>query len=98
MNKVCPCGRVYKGSRCRRCHPEKKKNVSYPSAWKALSERYRAQNPLCEICFEKGITSPSEEVHHKKTIQDRPDLILEKSNLQALCKSCHRQIHKKTPS
>lgn len=32
-------------------------------------------------------------VHHKQTIEDRPDLRLDLSNLESLCDSCHQKTH-----
>lgn len=94
MKKVCPCGKLYSGDRCYKCKPKKKSKVQYPSGWKRLSETYRAENPLCEDCLEEDLLTPSEEVHHLISIQDRPDLIMNRSNLRALCKDCHRRTHK----
>ncbi|WP_242847225.1 HNH endonuclease [Desulfosporosinus acididurans] len=50
---------------------------------------YLREHPLCEDCLEQDALTPSREVHHKKKVRDFPELRLVKSNLRALCKSCH---------
>ena len=43
------------------------------------------------LCFEKGILVPVDEVHHKLPLSEGGTH--ERSNLIALCKSCHAKIH-----
>ncbi len=48
---------------------------------------------FCELCFERGIIVETEEIHHKKPLSEGGTH--DRSNLIALCKSCHSQIHAK---
>lgn len=52
---------------------------------------------MCEICLQKGVYSPAYIVHHKihltsENINDE-SITLDWSNLQAVCKPCHDEIH-----
>lgn len=60
--------------------------------WIKLSQLKRVNNPLCEICLEKGLLTPSIDIHHIVDIKDNPSLALDYDNLQALCKECHSKI------
>ena len=37
----------------------------YGRAWKRIRDKYAAEHPFCELCFERGIIVPTEEIHHK---------------------------------
>jgi len=63
----------------------------YGRAWKRIRDRYVQQHPLCELCLEKGILIPTEEVHHKVPLAEGGTH--DQSNLISLCKSCHARIH-----
>ena len=99
--KLCRCGGVREdrqGSACSKCGAGKSKpkqttqEAGYGWDWRKLSERYRAENPLCEQCQSNGVATAAEEVHHKVSIADAPWLRLEWSNLMAVCVPCHRRI------
>lgn len=71
------------------------------AAWKKLRQAYLMQHPLCEMCLEdsKVITSSSD-VHHIQspfdeglTDVERIGLLLDASNLMALCKYHHGLLH-----
>ena len=56
------------------------------------------QNPLCEICLQKGKIEPAIDVHHIDSFTQYQGLkLLEKaynySNLLSVCKQCHQQLH-----
>lgn len=101
--KLCRCGGVRedcKGGVCDKCGAGKQCNKSmsttergYDGAWKKLSARVRAEQPLCEVCSERGIATAATEVHHKVSIDEAPWLRLERSNLMCLCNACHKEIH-----
>ena len=55
--------------------------------------KYAAEHPFCELCFERGIIVPTEEIHHKLPLSEGGTH--DRSNLIALCKSCHSTIHAK---
>ena len=56
----------------------------YDEEWKKVRERHLKVNPYCIVC---GILG--NEVDHIISIQERPDLRLEPSNLRTLCKPHH---------
>lgn len=64
----------------------------YDWTWRKFSERYRAENPLCQVCLERGIVKPSEQVHHKRKLSEHPELKYDPDNLAALCERCHSEI------
>ena len=37
----------------------------YGRVWKRIRDSYVKMHPFCELCFEKGVIVPVEEVHHK---------------------------------
>ena len=37
----------------------------YGCVWKRIRDSYVKMHPFCELCFEKGVILPVEEVHHK---------------------------------
>ena len=69
--------------------PQTKKR--YGRAWKRIRDKYVMEHPFCELCFERGIIVETEEVHHKKPLSEGGTH--DRSNLIALCKSCHSRIH-----
>ena len=73
--------------------PEKEvenKNMSFynSKAWRATSSMYRKDNPLCESCTSKGITTAAAHTDHVISIEQgghKYDI----DNLMSLCISCH---------
>lgn len=65
----------------------------YGRAWKRIRDKYAAEHPFCEICYDRGIIVQTEEIHHKKPLAEGGTH--ERDNLIALCKSCHSSIHAK---
>lgn len=65
----------------------------YGRAWKRIRDKYASEHPFCELCFERGLAVLVEEIHHKKPLSEGGTH--DRSNLIALCKSCHSQIHAK---
>lgn len=96
MNRLCPNGHSYSGSRCNICN--KTKARGYGHDWRKLQERKRTINPLCENCENDGLTRPMDEVHHIVPIEIDPRLRLEWTNLRSLCRWCHLVEHGKTPT
>lgn len=69
-------------------------------AWKNTRAAYTASvGGLCERCKAKGRLTPAEIVHHKTHLT--PENITDNSitlgwaNLEALCRDCHGEVHKK---
>ncbi len=63
----------------------------YGRAWKRIRDSYVKSHPFCELCYEKGVLVGTEEVHHKTPLSMGGTH--DRSNLIALCKSCHARIH-----
>jgi len=63
----------------------------YGRAWKRIRNKYAAEHPFCELCFERGIIVETQEIHHKKPLSEGGTH--DRGNLIALCKSCHSRIH-----
>ena len=68
-----------------------KKNERYGSSWQKVRARYVKLHPFCEECFEKGILTPVEHVHHIKPLDEGGTNDFD--NLKSLCQSCHSRIH-----
>lgn len=95
-SRICRCGAIVIG-RCPRCdrrHEHKKTTTErgYGSDWQKLSERKRAEDPLCENCLKTDRVEPATEVHHIQPIATNPDLRLEWSNLMSVCGACHKLL------
>ena len=56
--------------------------------WTRESRIFRIANPLCELCYKKGIIVASEVTDHKipKDLCEDP---WDKTNWMALCNKCH---------
>lgn len=67
--------------------------------WKRLRALYINNHPLCERCLLNGRSVPATDVHHKrfflsgKTDEERWQLLLSPNNLEALCETCHHELH-----
>ena len=62
----------------------------YGRAWRKIRNRYLAEHPLCEKCWEAGRLTSAEEVNPIKPLSK--DGTHAESNLMALCKRCHSEI------
>lgn len=66
--------------------------------WQKCREAYlKSQGGLCERCRARGLIVPAEIVHHKEhitpeTVSD-PNVLLNWSNLQCVCRQCHAELH-----
>ena len=65
-------------------------------AMKISDRKYRkwraailAEEPLCRLCAEQGITMRAVELDHIKRRTDSPELLMERKNVQPLCAACH---------
>ncbi len=63
----------------------------YGRAWKRIRDSYVQAHPFCERCFERGILTPVDEVHHIVPISRGGTHA--RNNLMSLCRSCHNKIH-----
>ena len=62
----------------------------YDTEWNRFAAQYRYDNPLCVLCYAKGITRIAEAVDHIIKLTLAPHRKYDLSNLQALCRECHR--------
>lgn len=63
----------------------------YDGAWQKLRKEFLALHPYCECDQHKGADGSvfAQVVDHIESIEERPDLRLEWSNLRAMSKQCH---------
>ena len=64
--------------------------------WKALRKQKMQLNPLCECdhCIKNDACLEAQLVHHIIPVEQRPDLLLEMTNLMSVTHECHKRIHK----
>ena len=77
---------------------KEKREAFYKSVtWIDCSRSYRNAHPLCERCLAKHIITPAADTHHKIKLMeeniDRPEIVLNWDNLEALCLNCHKNEH-----
>ena len=48
---------------------------------------------LCQRCLRYGRRRAATVVHHKKHLEDHPELALDDENLVSLCNECHNAEH-----
>lgn len=100
MTRLCVCGRIVErdcpacGNRSKRRNQGTTKERGYGNDWRVFSERYRQQNPLCEVCNMRGVvpTRAAAAVHHIVKIADNRALRLDPSNCLAVCRACHDEV------
>ena len=68
--------------------------------WRECKNAYLSKvGRLCERCIQQGKIVPAEIVHHKIPITMKnitnPQITLNHDNLQALCRDCHADVHRK---
>ena len=102
LARFCRCGALVVRGKCKQCdrdgsgHEGSSAQRGYGYDWRKLRERILDEQPTCVDCEKEGlIATPATEVHHIKTIAERPDLRLEPSNLAPLCQRCHERRHGK---
>jgi len=62
--------------------------------WKSFRAAVmRRKKYRCEKCWAKGKYKRAKVLHHIKHLREYPELALTESNMQALCKDCHREEH-----
>jgi 5-methylcytosine-specific restriction protein A len=64
----------------------KRKSRGYGSAWRRVRDAYLRSHPLCEECGQ-----PAHEVNHRDGRSPLEPGANAESNLQALCRRCHRR-------
>ena len=61
----------------------------YGRDWQRVRLAHLEMEPFCRFCKERNWLVAAQVVDHIISIEERPDLRLEHSNLRSLCKSCH---------
>ena len=95
---LCRCGGTRTKDGCDACKPRRFQHGKttaergYDHKWRMLSERYRAEKPLCEACENAGKVTPATEVHHIIPALESEYHRLDRNNLMALCRQCHQEI------
>lgn len=74
---------------------EKNIHAFYVSGvWKKLRKDVLEEcNNDCQLCKAKGKASTATTVHHVAHLKEHPELALTRSNLMAVCKECHNELH-----
>jgi len=74
---------------------QKKAKPFYKSAaWlKCRVFALERDNYLCQPCMKKNRLTPATTVHHKKPLEEAPDLGLDLDNLESICPACHNREH-----
>ncbi len=62
----------------------------YSADWQSLREQFLTEHPVCNRCGRVAVL-----VHHVRSVADRPDLRLDRNNLESLCRECHAAAHSK---
>lgn len=66
-------------------------------AWRKLRNTYIREHAICTDCIGKGKITPAVDIHHIKTPFQNGTvnytLLLDPTNLVALCKDCHAARH-----
>ena len=70
---------------------DKNAKRKYGRAWKRIRDKYAAEHPFCERCFERGILVETEEIHHKLPLSEGGTH--DRNNLIALCKAVPFREH-----
>lgn len=84
-NYICTKGKTYTGGEERKLRNKHKWHV------KADQVKEAAQR-LCEVCRAEGrYRYEGLETHHIEKLRERPELLLEDSNLICLCQECHKK-------
>ena len=72
----------------------------HSKGWLNTRRNYLTAHPLCEVCRRKEKLTPASEVHHKTPVEtghsfeEKKRLLLDVTNLLAVCRECHLQEHR----
>lgn len=104
MYKSCSkCGRIHNTNYKCKAYNKYKVNYDYEESklrntheWHTKADQIKNDsNYLCSVCFEEGIYNYNElETHHIEKLKERPDLLLEDTNLICLCRTHHKLADK----
>ena len=69
------------------------RRLFYQSAtWRNFRAAFLRESPWCGPCWAEERVEPAVDLHHVKALARFPDLALEVSNCQGLCKSHHARL------
>ena len=96
----CTCKVLHGGAQYKRMSKDFSRKFYSSQAWNNCRAAYMNQvNHLCERCLRNGLIVPAEIVHHKIELTPsnilNPDITLNFNNLEAVCRDCHSDIHKR---
>ena len=57
--------------------------------WQILRKNVLAEEPFCRECMKQGFAVQATDVDHIISHKGNPELFWDRTNLQALCHSCH---------
>lgn len=85
--------------RIRNYNRQERQQIYTSAKWLKLREAKLMNNPLCELCLEKGIITPAIDIHHRDSFMNYQGVMrlykaYDYSNLLSLCKECHSALHK----
>lgn len=83
---------VYEIKSSRTFHPKRPRWHLTMRKWRKLRAAWLMQHPACARCGLAG-----EEVHHIVPRFRAPERTLDPTNLQTLCRACHRSHHAADP-
>ena len=72
----------------------KEQGFYHTTAWRRLRRAALSRDHyVCQACLRNGTRPPhtATEVHHKKPLEDFPELALDLDNLESLCWQCHEE-------
>ena len=76
-----------------------RRKIYQSQRWRMLRLAKLSDEPLCEMCKEKGIIKPAIDVHHIISFMSTDDEVKRKAlaydyeNLMSICKECHQLVH-----
>jgi len=79
----------------RRCMTERRDELRLPPgpvrgrSYHKLRDSVIRDHPRCARCASTNDLL----VHHRARARERPDLLMDRDNLQVLCRSCHAKVH-----
>lgn len=88
-----------KKNKVRQVNKEARQKIYQSTNWKKLRVSKLQQQPLCEMCLQKGIVTPAVDVHHLDSYlnyegTERLYKAFNYSNLLSVCKQCHSYLHR----
>ena len=92
----------YRARTDKRFKPNSWRKYYGSKAWHNLREAKLIEQPLCEECMMRGLTTTATQVHHRIPFglgvdeQQRWELFLDYDNLESICAECHRRLHGET--